>query len=60
VHLYDFTTNQISSKYVDKYHTDHGGKDIELNQFKNRDVPYGGTHAPVASDLLRLSALVIL
>jgi hypothetical protein len=60
VHVYDFTTNQISSKYVDKYHTDHGGKEIELNQFKNRDVPCGGTHAPVASDLLRLSALVIL
>jgi hypothetical protein len=43
--MYDFTTTQISSKYVDKHDSDHDEKEIELNQFENRDVPYGGTHA---------------
>ena len=41
----DFTTTQVSSKYVDEHHTDHGGEEIELNQFENRNVPYGGTLA---------------
>jgi hypothetical protein len=41
----DFTTTQISSKYVDEHHTDHGEKEIELNQFENGHVPCGGTHA---------------
>ena len=41
----DFTTTQINNKYVDEHHTNHGEKEIELNQFKNRDVPCGGTHA---------------
>jgi hypothetical protein len=45
VHVCDFTTTQISSKYVDEHHTDYGRKDIEPNQFENRDVPCGGTHA---------------
>ena len=43
--MYDFTTTHISSKYVDEHHTNHGEKEIELNQFENRDVPSGGTHA---------------
>ena len=41
----DFTTTQISSKYVVEHHTDHDGKEIELNQFENRDVPCRGTLA---------------
>jgi hypothetical protein len=45
MHVYDFTTTQISSKYVDEHHIDHGEQEIELNQFENRDVPCGGTHA---------------
>jgi hypothetical protein len=45
VHVYDFTTTQISSKYFDEHRTDHGEKEIELNKFENRDVPGGGTHA---------------
>jgi hypothetical protein len=39
------TTTHISSKYVDEHHTDHGEKEIELNQFENIDVPCGGTYA---------------
>ena len=45
MHVFDFTTTQISSKYVDEHHTNHSGKDIELNQFENIDVPCGRTHA---------------
>jgi hypothetical protein len=43
--MYDFTITHISSKYIDEQCTDHGEKDIELNQFENRVVPCGGTHA---------------
>jgi hypothetical protein len=43
--MYDFTTTQINNKYVDEHYTDHDEKEIELNQFENRDVPCGGTHA---------------
>jgi hypothetical protein len=45
VHVCYFTTTQISNKYVDEHHTDLGEKEIKFNQFENRDVPYGGTHA---------------
>ena len=45
MHVCDFTTAQISSKYVHKQHTDHSENKIEFNQFENRDVPYGRTHA---------------
>jgi hypothetical protein len=31
MHVYDFSTTQISSKYVDEHHTDHGEKEIEPN-----------------------------
>ena len=45
MYVCDFTTTQINNKYVDEHHTNHGEKEIELNQFENRDVPHGGTHA---------------
>ena len=45
MHVYDFTTAQISSKYVHKQHTDYSENEIEFNQFENRDIPSGGTHA---------------
>jgi hypothetical protein len=45
VHICDFTNTQISSKYVHKQHTHHNENEIEFNQFENRDIPYGGTHA---------------
>ena len=62
MHLCDFTTTQISSKYVVEHHTDHDGKEIELNQFENRDIPCEGTHAqgtdgsrPTHGDLLEVA-----
>jgi hypothetical protein len=45
VHVCYITPTHISSKYVDEHHTDHGKKEIELNQFENIDIPCGGTHA---------------
>jgi hypothetical protein len=45
VYVCDFTTTHISNKYVDEHHIDHDEKEIELNQFENRNVPCGGTHA---------------
>ena len=45
MHVCDFTTAQISSKYVHKQYIDHSENEIEFNQFENRDWPYGGTHA---------------
>ena len=57
MHVCDFTITQISSKYVDEHHTDNSEKEIEVNQFKNRDVPAEGPmlKAPVAPDLLMVS-----
>ena len=44
VYVCDITTC-TSSGYEHEQHTDHSGKDIELNKFKNRIIPSGGTHA---------------
>ena len=43
MHVCDFTTAQISNKYVHKQHSHHSENEIEFNQFENRDVPCGGT-----------------
>ena len=45
MHVCDFTTTQISNKYIREQHTDHSKKEIGFNQFDNRDVHCGGTHA---------------
>jgi len=45
MHVCDYTTTWISSKYVHEQHTDHSEKDIEFNPFENRDIPCGRTHA---------------
>jgi hypothetical protein len=51
----DFTTTQISSKYVDAHHTDHGEKDIELIKMYPAEGPM--LKAPVVLDPLMVSCL---
>jgi hypothetical protein len=54
VHVCDITTC-ISSRYEHERHTDHSGKDIEFNKFKNRIIPNGGTHTQSTGGSTRTS-----
>jgi hypothetical protein len=57
VHVYDFTTTQISSKYIDEYHTDHGENRLNLINMRTEMYPEEGPmlKAPVALDPLMVS-----